>query len=167
VELLFEKAKEDNYKDLPHDTHTTVDGGHGRVETRQYTTIGDVDWFEEKSKWPKLTTFGMVESERDMGDHATQETRYFISSLPNDAERFAVAARGHWGIENGLHWCLDVAFREDDSRVRKGHGPTNLAIINRFALSLIKQDPSRKLGVKASRKRAGWDQDYLLHLLRL
>jgi predicted transposase YbfD/YdcC len=167
VELLFEKAKEDNYKDLPHDTHTTVDGGHGRVETRQYTTIGDVDWFEEKSKWPKLTTFGMVESQRDMGDHATQETRYFISSLPNDAERFAVAARGHWGIENGLHWCLDVAFREDDSRVRKGHGPTNLAIINRFALSLIKQDPSRKLGVKASRKRAGWDQDYLLHLLRL
>jgi predicted transposase YbfD/YdcC len=167
VELLFEKGKEDNYKDLPHDTHTTVDGGHGRVETRRYTTIGDVDWFEEKSKWPKLTTFGMVEAERDMGDHITQETRYFISSLPNDAQRFGEAARGHWGIENSLHWCLDVAFREDDSRVRKGHGPTNLAIINRFALSLIKQDPFRKTGVKASRKRAGWDSDYLLHLLRL
>lgn len=167
VELLFEKAKEDNYKDLPHDTHTTVDGGHGRVETRRYTTVGDVDWFEEKSKWPKLTTFGMVESERDMGDKITQETRYFISSLPNDAKWFAEAARGHWGIENGLHWCLDVAFREDDSRVRKGHGPTNLAIINRFALSLIKQDPSRKIGVKACRKRAGWNTDYLLHLLRL
>ena len=167
VELLFEKGKEDNYKDLPHDTHTTVDGGHGRIETRRHTTIGDVDWFEEKSKWPKLTTFGMVEAERDMGVHITQETRYFISSLPNDAERFAEAARGHWGIENSLHWCLDVAFREDDSRVRKGHGPTNLAIINRFALSLIKQDPFRKIGVKASRKRAGWDTDYLLHLLRL
>lgn len=167
VGLLFEKAKEDHYKDLPHDSHTTVDGGHGRVETRRYTTIGDVDWFDEKSKWPKLTTFGMVESERDMGDQTTEETRYFISSLPNDAKRFAEAARGHWGIENGLHWCLDVAFREDDSRVRKGHGPTNLAIINRFALSLVKQDPSRKVGIKASRKRAGWDSDYLLHLLRL
>ena len=167
VELLFQKAKEDNYKDLPHDTYTTVDGGHGRVETRSYATIGDVDWFEEKAKWSKLTTFGMVESERDMGDHTTRETRYFISSLPNDAHRFSVAARGHWGVENGLHWCLDVAFREDDSRVRKGHGPTNLAIINRFALSLVKQDPSRKIGVKACRKRAGWDTDYLLYLLRL
>jgi predicted transposase YbfD/YdcC len=167
VELLFEKAKENNYRDLPHDTHTTVDGGHGRVETRCYTTIGDVDWFEDKSKWPKLTTFGMVESERDMGDEVTQETRYFISSLPNNAKGFAEAARGHWGIENSLHWCLDVAFREDDSRVRKGHGPTNLAIINRFALSLIKQDPARKIGVKACRKRAGWDTGYLLHLLRL
>jgi predicted transposase YbfD/YdcC len=167
VELLFEKAKEGNYMDLPHDTHTTVDGGHGRIETRRFTTIGDADWFEEKSKWPKLTTFGMVESQRDMGDQITQETRYFISSLSNDAKRFGECARGHWGVENGLHWCLDVAFREDDSRVRKGHGPANLAIINRFALSLIKQDPFRKVGVKASRKRAGWDHDYLLHLLRI
>lgn len=167
VELLFEDAKKNDYKDLPHDTYINVDGGHGRVETRSCTTIGDVDWFDEKSKWPKLTTFGMVESQREIGDHITQETRYFISSLPNDAKRFAEAVRGHWGIENGLHWCLDVAFREDDSRVRKGHGPTNLAIINRFALSLIKQDPSRKVGVKASRKRAGWDQGYLLHLLRI
>jgi predicted transposase YbfD/YdcC len=167
VELLFEKAKEDNYKGLSHDTYTTVDGGHGRIETRRCTTIGDVDWFEDKSKWSKLTTFGMVESERDMGDKTTQETRYFISSLPNDAKCFAEAVRGHWGIENSLHWCLDVAFREDDSRVRKGHGATNLAIINRFALSLIKQDPTRKVGVKVCRKRAGWDNGYLLYLLRL
>jgi predicted transposase YbfD/YdcC len=167
AELLFDKAKEDNYKDMAHDTYTTVDGGHGRVETRRYTTIGDLDWFEEKSKWPKLTTFGMVESERDMGDETTNETRYFISSLPNDAKYFAEAARGHWGIENSLHWCLDVAFREDDSRVRKGHGPTNLAILNRFALSLIKQDSSRKVGIKVCRKRAGWDNCYLLYLLRL
>ena len=167
VELLFEKAKEDNYEDLPHDTHTTVDGDHGRVETRTYTTIGDVDWFEDKSKWPKLTSFGMVESQRDIGDHVTDDTRYFISSLPNDAINFAEAARGHWGVENGLHWCLDIAFREDDSRVRKGHGATNLAILRRFALSLIKQDPARKVGVKASRKRAGWDNNYLLRLLRI
>jgi predicted transposase YbfD/YdcC len=167
VELLFENAKENNYKDLPHDTHTTVDGGHGRIETRCFTTIGDVDWFEEKAKWPKLTTFGMVESQREISDHVTSETRYFISSLPNDAKKFGEAVRGHWGVENGLHWCLDIAFREDDSRVRKGHGATNLAIIRRFGLTLIKQDPSRKVGVKASRKRAGWATDYLLHLLRL
>jgi len=167
VELLFATAKQNNYKDLSHDSHTTVDGDHGRIETRTYTTIADVDWFEEKDKWSKLTTFAMVESERDMGDRITRDTRYFISSLSNDAKQFGEAARGHWGVENGLHWCLDIAFREDDSRVRKGHGATNLAIIRRFALSLVKQDPLRKIGVKASRKRAGWDNDYILDLLRL
>jgi len=167
VELLFQKAKEDGFKDLAHETHTTVDGGHGRVETRRYTTVADVDWFEEKSKWAKLTTFGMVESQRDVGDKTTEETRYYISSLPNNAQRFAGSVRAHWGVENDLHWSLDVAFREDESRIRKGHGPTNMAIINRFAASLIKQDPSRKVGVKVCRKRAGWENDYLLYLFRL
>ncbi|NTV58978.1 MAG: ISAs1 family transposase [Deltaproteobacteria bacterium] len=167
VELLFEDAKKSDYRDLSYETYTTVDGGHGRVETRRYTVIDDVDWFEEKSKWKKLTTFAMVESTREMRDQTTQETRYFISSLPTDAKRFAEAARDHWGIENGLHWCLDISFCEDDSRVRTGHAPENLAIIRRFALSLIKHDPLRKIGVKASRKRAGWGNDYLLHLLRL
>jgi predicted transposase YbfD/YdcC len=167
VELLFEDANKDDYKDLPHETYTTVEGGHGRVETRKYTVVGDVDWFEEKSKWKKLSTFGMVESTREIGEQTTQETRYFISSLPLNAERFAEAAREHWGVENGLHWCLDISFREDDCRVRSGHAPENLAIIRRFALSLIKQDPQRKIGVKASRKRAGWSNDYLLRLLAL
>jgi predicted transposase YbfD/YdcC len=167
VELFFQDAKKDGYKDVTRETHTTVDGGHGRVETRTYTVTADVDWFEEKSKWKKLTTFGMVESTREIGDQTTHETRYYISSLPCDAKRFAEAARDHWGVENSLHWCLDISFGEDDSRVRSGHAPANLAIIRRFALSLIKQDPQRKIGVKASRKRAGWGNDYLLHLLRL
>ena len=95
----------------------------------------------------------------------TQETRYFISSLPNDAKGFAEAARGHWGVENSLHWCLDIAFREDDSRIRQGHAAENMAVLRSTALSLIKHDKSRKNGVKASRKRAGWDNDYLMKLL--
>lgn len=167
VEQFLEDAKECDYRDLPHDTHTTVDGDHGRVETRHCTVTSDVDWFEDKSKWKKLTTFGMVEATREMGDKITQETRYFISSLPCDAKRFAEAVRNHWAVENSLHWCLDIAFREDDSRVRKGHGQENFAIMRRFALSLVKQDPSRKIGVKACRKSAGWNNDYLMHLLRL
>jgi predicted transposase YbfD/YdcC len=167
VELLFEDAKKNDYRDLTHETHTTVDGGHGRVETRHYTLTTNVDWFEDKSKWKKLTTFGMVECTREIGDQTSRETRYFISSLPGDAKRFAHAVRGHWGVENGLHWCLDISFREDDSRVRTGHAPENLAILRRFALSLIKQDSQRKIGVKASRKRAGWSTNYLLHLLGL
>ena len=88
-----------------------------------------MDWFEDKSKWAKLTSFGMVESKRELGDDITEETRYFISSLPNDATLFAGAARSHWGVENSLHWCLDIAFREDESRVRKDHAATNLSII--------------------------------------
>jgi predicted transposase YbfD/YdcC len=165
VELLFQDAKKSDFKDLPHDTFTTVDGEHGRIETRRYTTVADVDWFEEKNKWAKLTSFGMIESERETNGHITVETRYFISSLPGDAKRFAAAARGHWAVENSLHWSLDIAFREDDSRVRSGHAPANLAIIRRLALSLIKQDPHRKIGIKASRKRAGWDMDYIKTLL--
>lgn len=167
VELLFEDAGKNDFKDLSHQTCTTIDGGHGRVETRCFTVTDDVDWFEEKSKWKKLTTFGMVESIREIGEEITREKRYFISSLPLDAERFAQAARCHWSVENCLHWGLDISFREDDCRVRKGHAPENLAILRRFALSLVKRDPLRKIGVKASRKAAGWDNDYLLHLLYL
>jgi predicted transposase YbfD/YdcC len=165
VALLFEDAKENGFKDLAHDSFTTVDGDHGRIETRRYTTVAEVEWFEERGKWAKLTSFGMIESEREMDGHTTVETRYFISSLPSDAKRFAAAARGHWGVENSLHWSLDIAFREDDSRVRSGHAPENLAIIRRLALNLIKRDPQRKIGVKASRKRAGWDMDYIKNLL--
>ncbi len=167
VELLFEDARKTGFKDLSRQTCTTIDGGHGRVETRCFTVTDDVDWFEEKSKWRKLTTFAMVESTREIGEETTKENRYFISSLPLDVVRFAEAARDHWSVENCLHWGLDIAFREDDCRVRKGHAPENLAILRRFALSLIKRDPLRKIGVKASRKAAGWDNDYLLHLLNL
>ena len=167
VQLLFEDGKKDGFKGLTHDSFTTVDGGHGRIETRHYTTVSDVDWFEEKAKWTKLSSFGMIESEREVDGHITVETRYFISSLPSDAKRFAEVARGHWAVENSLHWCLNIAFREDDSRVRVGHGQENLAILRRLALNLIKQDPQRKIGVKASRKRAGWDLDYTQKLLGL
>lgn len=167
AELLFQDAKNNDFKDLPHDSFTTVDGEHGRIETRRYTTVADVDWFEEKTKWAKLTSLGMVESQREIDGNVTVETRYFISSLPSDAKRFAAAVRGHWAVENSLHWSLDIAFREDDSRVRSGHAPANLAIIRRLALSLIKRDPHRKIGIKASRKRAGWDLEYVKKLLGL
>lgn len=167
VELLFQDAKKNDFKDLLHDCCPSVDGEHGRIEIRRYTTVADVDWFEEKNKWAKLTSFGMVESQREINGHITVETRYFISSLPSDAKRFAAAARGHWGVENSLHWTLDVSFREDDSRVRSGNAPANLAIVRRLALSLIKQDPHRRIGIKASRKPAGWDQQYIQKLLGL
>lgn len=167
VELLFQDAKQNNFKNLSHDTYETTDGDHGRIEIRRYTTTEQIDWFEDKAKWKNLTSFGMVESQREVGDKTTVDTRYFISSLPSDAKIFAHASRGHWGIENSLHWGLDIAFREDESRVRKGHAASNMAIMRHFSLNLIKQDKARKVGVKASRKRAGWDHNYMLRLLNL
>jgi predicted transposase YbfD/YdcC len=167
VELLFQHAKENDFKGFSHDSYETTDGEHGRIEIRRFTTTDEIDWFEDKHKWAKLTSFGMVESQREIGDKISSETRLCISSLPSDAKIFAQAARGHWGVENGLHWCLDVSFCEDDSRIRIGHAATNLSIIRRFALNLIKQDKTRKHGVKASRKKAGWDERYMLHLLGL
>ena len=167
VALLFEDANKRDFQDVPHDSHQTVDGDHGRVEVRRYVTVSDLDWLEDRSKWKNLQLIGMVQSERHVGDKVTNETRYFISSLPNDAKGFAKAVRDHWCIENQLHWGLDIAFREDDSRVRDRNAATNLAILRRFALSLCKQERTAKVGIKIKRKRAGWNDDYLLKLLNL
>lgn len=167
VKRFFEYAQEQQFKDIPHGSYEVTDGGHGRVEVRRYYTVSDIGWLEEKLKWKNLSLIGMVESERHIGDKITKETRYFISSLPNDPERFAAAVRDHWRIENQLHWVLDIAFREDDSRVRDRNAAANLAILRRFALSLCKQEKKAKVGIKIKRKRAGWNNDYLLTLLRI
>lgn len=167
VRQLFEDAEKNGYDHLEHDVHTTVEGNHGRIETRRCVVTNDTDWYADKSKWAGLKTFAMIESTRDLGDKIENDTRFFISSLPMDAEQLLQVARGHWAVENSLHWCLDISFREDECRIRKKNAPENLAILRRFALNLIKNDPIRKTGVKASRKRAGWSLDYLEHLLGL
>ena len=109
----------------------------------------------------------MVQSKRHIGDKITREIRYYISSLPNDVKRFAEVFRNHWKIENQFHWVLDIAFREDDNRVRDRNAASNQSILRRFALSLCKQEKTAKVGIKVKRKRAGWNNDYLLTLLRL
>ena len=167
VELFFEDALQCDFKDIPHELYETTDGGHGRVEVRRYVTVTDLDWLEDRAKWKNLNLIGMVQSERHIGDKITRETRYYISSLPNDVKRFAEAVRDHWKIENQLHWVLDIAFREDDNRVRDRNAATNLSILRRFALSLCKQEKTAKVGIKVKRKRAGWNNDYLLTLLKL
>jgi predicted transposase YbfD/YdcC len=167
VELFFEDALQCDFKDIPHQCYETTDGGHGRVEVRRYVTVTDLDWLEDRAKWRNLNLIGMVQSERHIGDKITRETRYDISSLPNDVKRFAEAVRNHWSIENELHWVLYIAFREDDNRVRDRNAASNLSILRRFALSLCKQEKTAKVGIKVKRKRAGWNNDYLLTLLRL
>jgi predicted transposase YbfD/YdcC len=167
VKLFFEDAQQCQFKDIPHESYETTDGGHGRVEVRRYVTVTDLDWLEDRAKWKNLNLIGMVQSERHIGDKITRETRYYISSLPNDVKRFAEAVRNHWSIENQLHWVLDIAFREDDNRVRDRNAASNLSILRRFALSLCKQEKTAKVGIKIKRKRAGWNNEYLLTLLKL
>ena len=165
IKDYLETAQEDGFQEIPHDYWEEVDGGHGRVEVRRYWVLGDLDWLKGRSKWKGLKTVGMVESQRHTNQGKSTERRFYISSLEPDAEVFGRAVRKHWRIENSLHWVLDIAFREDDSRVRKDHAPENLAIMRHLALNLIRQDNTKKGGIKTKRLVAGWDHNYLLHLL--
>lgn len=146
----------------------TVDGGHGRVERRECWAATDpalIAYLDPTGRWPGLQSVAMVKSRRIIGDMVQTETRYYLSSLPADARRLNALVRTHWRIENQLHWVLDVVFDEDQSRIRSGYADQNFAALRRFAVSLLTQDTTRKLGKHAKRLRAGWDNDYLLQLL--
>lgn len=165
VRNLFELAQETDFQGRPHDRHETVEKGHGRIEHRRYWTIPAPSWLLDfHPDWARLSTLGMVQSERHLGEKVTRETRYYRLSLSSDAKRFAHAVRSHWGVENPVHWVLDVVFREDDSRVRVGNAPANLSLLRRIAMNLLRQEPS-KLSLKAKRKKAGWDIGYLTKVL--
>lgn len=165
VTLFLENAKKTNFKEVKHKHISTLDKGHGRIEPRKYWITDEVDWLNERHQWPGLRSIGMVESTRQIKNKITTETRYYISSLPANVTRFSNAVRGHWGIENSLHWCLDIAFREDDSRVRKDHSPENLAVLRHIAINLLKNEKTSKVGIKAKRGKAGWNNAYLEKVL--
>jgi len=143
----------------------TVDKEHGRLDTRRYYQSAELDWFADRAKWEGLRSVGMVEATREVGGKTTVERRYYLTSLPLGVETFARAVRGHWGVENKLHWVLDVWFREDQSRARAGHAAENLATLRRLALNLLKREKTKKRGIKGKQLNAGWDHAYLLRLL--
>ncbi len=143
----------------------TMEKDHGRIETRRYYQSAELAWFADRSKWEGLRTVGMVEAIREVGGKRTVERRYYLSSLPLGVEAFARAVRGHWGVENKLHWVLDVQMCEDQSRARAGHAAENLATLRRLALNLLKREKTKRRGMKGKQLNAGWDHAYLLRLL--
>lgn len=167
TEAFFAEAREEGFETVPHKFTETLEKEHGRLETRKYWVTARMDWFRERRAWEGLTSVGMVESTREVNGVTSKEVRYFITSLDgDDAEKFARAVRTHWNIENNLHWVLDVAFDEDHSRVRKNNAPENMAMLRHVALNLLKNDnTTKKVGIKTRRKKAGWSNEYLAHLL--
>lgn len=173
LKLLFDEAIQRDFDGMGYDFHQSVDGDHGRVETRRVWVTRDIDWLRERGEWEELRSVVCVEATRVLpGKAPSVERRYYITDLDHrergkDAGYFAGLVRSHWTIENQLHWCLDVAFDEDHCRVRQGYAAENLARLNRMALNLLKHEKTCKRGLAAKRLRCGWSPDYLLTVLGL
>jgi predicted transposase YbfD/YdcC len=163
---LFDDAKEMRWVQCDH--HRTVDKGHGRLEVRECWSTSDPDYLRyltTLADWQGVRSIGMVQAQRQQGDQTTLTRRYYISSLESDAKRLLHAARTHWEIENKVHWVLDIAFREDDCRIREGNGAENFTVLRHIALNLLRRDNSARRSLRAKRKKAAWDDDYLLKIL--
>jgi len=143
----------------------THDKGHGRIETREYYLLADPDWMLYADGWTNLNAIGMVHSKVQIGDEVTEERRYFISSL-TDVKLFAKAARAHWGVENSLHWCLDMTFKEDYNRTRKDFSAENMAVVRHIVLDILKQHPA-KISVARKRRRCSYDDKFLAEVIAL
>ena len=168
VKEMFEYSRRSGFSDLDYRFCETVEKGHGRIEKRRCWAVSDPDYLgyvNERGEWSELRSLAMVESERTENGKTSTQTRYFISSLSDDARKLLSGVRTHWGIENSVHWVLDVAFSEDDSRVRTGNAAENFSVLRRMALNMLKRESTSKGGIAAKRKRAGWDEDYMLTVL--
>jgi predicted transposase YbfD/YdcC len=165
---MFAHAQRTHFQGITSQQTQTLEKGHGRVERRRYWLVTDPRWLDyvnEEERWVGLAGLGMVEAERRIGGRVSKEVRYYITSL-TDIQEFARGVRTHWGIENGLHWVLDVAFREDESRARADHSGENLAVLRHIALNLLKAEQTAKVGVHGKRLKAGWSDAYLLKVLQ-
>ncbi|MEH2003576.1 MAG: ISAs1 family transposase [Nostoc sp.] len=168
VEKLIDEGIRTGFQGLKHSTYKTEEFGHGRHEIRHYLMLSNIqEKLDPDSVWAKLNSIGMVESVRELDGKTTVETRYFISSLEDNAQKFANSIRSHWGIENSLHWILDVALNEDDCRIRKENAPQNFAVLRHIAVNLLGKEKRVKVGVKNKQFLAAMDNQYLTRLLSL
>jgi predicted transposase YbfD/YdcC len=164
VELFVAEQKAAGFKDCRISRTETVDGDHGRIETRTTTVIHDVDWLKKRHHWPGLNAVVMVESLRETGDKQERETRFYITSLLLVASILAPIVRSHWAVENSLHWVLDMVFRDDESRLRTDHAPANFCTFKHMAQNLVRLAPG-KASLRQKRMAAGWDDDFLVSLI--
>jgi len=164
VELFVAEQKAVAFKDATISRVQTVDGDHGRIETRTTTVIHDPEWLKERHDWPGLSAVVVVDSEREIGDKVERETRFYITSLILHASLLAPILRSHWAIENSLHWVLDMVFRDDECRLRTDHAPANFCTIKHMAQNLL-QRAHGKASLRQKRKAAGWDDDFLASLV--
>jgi predicted transposase YbfD/YdcC len=167
VEELFKQAISQGFSGFTHTVYSPKqENNHGRSEIRHHLMLSDIkELIDPDNQWEKLDSIGMIESVRMVKGKTTIEVRYYISSLPNNAQKFGESVRSHWGVENSLHWVLDVGFREDDCRIRKDNAPQNFAILRHISLNLLNQEKISKTGAKNKRLRAGWDDEYLTKIL--
>ncbi|MEH2188755.1 MAG: ISAs1 family transposase [Nostoc sp.] len=168
VEKLFQSGISTGFEGIEHSTYKTEEKGHGRHEIRHYVMLSQIQSrLNPDSVWSNFNSVGMVESVRLLDGKTTVETRYFISSLEDNAEQFGNSIRSHWGVENSLHWVLDVALKEDDCRIRKDNAPQNFAILRHIAVNLLSKEKRVKRGIKNKQFLAAMDNKYLLSILAL
>ncbi len=165
VAQLFQSARQQDWKDIEHQSYQTINKGHGRIEIRRYWTMELTEYLWGAEQWSGLKSIGLVESERRINNHTTLEHRYYLLSIQSDAQLFAQAVRSHWGIENQLHWILDVSFQEDLVKGCDGYSAENLAVVRHLAVNLLTHENTAKGGIHAKRKKAGWDNKYLTLVL--
>jgi len=170
VEVFAAEQKAKGFKDTKVSRHQTVDGDHGRIETRTYTAIHDIAWLQERHNWPGLQGVVMVESVREIPgpspgtDKIERETRFYITSLVWLAIQLGPVIRSHWAVENSLHWVMDMIFRDDECRIRTDHAPANFTTLRHMALNLIRKAPGKD-SLRLKRKVAAWDDDFLASLI--
>jgi predicted transposase YbfD/YdcC len=164
VELFVAEQKGRNFKDTKVSRHETVDGDHGRIETRTTTVIHDVAWLRERHDWPGLNGIVVIDSQREIKGKTDYETRYYITSLALPADRLGPIVRSHWAVENSLHWVMDMVFRDDECRIRTEHAPANFTTIKHIAINLTRRAPGKD-SLRLKRKVAAWDDDFLASLI--
>lgn len=163
VQEYFDAARRESQNYPAVQTIKTTDSGHGRIETRTYYLTTEIEWFEGRPDWSNLRSFGMVHSKVEQQGKVTEDVRYFISSL-EDISTFSEAVRKHWGIENALHWCLDMTFQEDYSRIRKDHSAENMAVVRHIALNILKNYPA-KISLARKRRRCAYDDTFFADVM--
>lgn len=165
VQQFFRGAQQRQFADVPHGYHHTLEEKHGRIDERRYWVVSDLSWLNARKDWTGLRSLGMVERQRTLQGKTTVEVRYYLTSLAGSGQQFGDAVRTHWSIENGLHWVLDVAFQEDQSRLRRDNAAENFAVLRHLALSLLRQEQTCPNGIKVKRLKAAWDDEYLTRVL--